>query len=227
LPLDRSLSRASWRRASAIRRRRHARRSRPFGSPELRANDGARTLEIDALDLHHEDGARLLARDGKTRKQGGIDGYRRAAVDPQRLADAGDQKQQRYPRIGNDVSQRVDPVVAAPVGQQKGLRIFDGHEAGGIAARADVETPGAGTCQRHEGGCLDEGAIVRAEMVDLLVERPRHGRPVERLERGDIRDFMGRIHSGFHSRRARAAIAAWARMWNRFSESTAAICSRE
>ena len=60
------------------------------------------------------------------------------AVHPKRLVDSRYQKQQTHLGIAQDVVQRIDAVVAAPVGDQQGAIVCDLDEAGKIAARGIV-----------------------------------------------------------------------------------------
>ena len=67
---------------------------------------------------------------------------RGAAVDPDRLADAGDQEQQRDARVADDVAQAVDAVVAAPVGDQQRLLVGTRTKPGGSPRGEQSSPPG-------------------------------------------------------------------------------------
>ncbi len=83
--------------------------------------------------------------------QRGVGGDPRAAVHAQRLAGTGDEEQQCHARVGHDVAQRVDPVVAAPVGQHQRAVVRRRHEARRVAARRHVRPVRADGRQQHEG----------------------------------------------------------------------------
>ena len=63
----------------------------------------------------------------------------RAAVDAERVADAGDEEEQPDARVGEEVRQRVGEPVARAVGDQQRALVEDADEAGRVAARRDVE----------------------------------------------------------------------------------------
>ena len=117
-----------------------------------------------------------------------------ATVDPQRLADAGNQKQQRQPRVADHVAQGVQPVVAAPVGQHQRVRIFDVDEARRVAPRRAVEPFRAHRRQRHEGRSLDEGPIVFRDVIDFLQQRPLQRRAVVLRQAVEIFDARAVVH---------------------------------
>jgi hypothetical protein len=62
----------------------------------------------------------------------GIGGIARAAVDPQRLVDAGDEEDQSDTGPYQQVADRIDPIVAEPVGDQQRLVVEHVDKAGGI-----------------------------------------------------------------------------------------------
>ena len=132
------------------------------GVPQLRAHDRLGALEVDALDRDDDHGARRLAVDDEALRQRRIGRDRGAADDPDGLAAAGNEEQQRDARIDEDVAQRVDAVVAAPVGNEQRLLVVHAHEARRIAARRAVEPVRAAGGEREERRRLDEGAVVRA-----------------------------------------------------------------
>ena len=103
--------------------------------PEFRAHDGAGALEIDRLDIDDDDRTRRLALFGETVEQCRVDAELGAAVDPQCGAGTGDQEQQADARVADDVAERVDAVVAAPVGDHQRAFVVNTHEPLEVAAR--------------------------------------------------------------------------------------------
>ncbi len=91
----------------------------------------------------------------------GIDRDRGAAVDAQRLADAGNEEQQRDARVAQDIAEAVDAVVAGPVGQRQRALVENAHEAGRVALGRTVEPFGAAGRDRDEGRGLDQLAVAR------------------------------------------------------------------
>ena len=80
------------------------------------------------------------------------------AVDPQRHADAGHEEQQADPRIDDQVAQRVEAVVATPIGHQQRSLVDDPDEARRVATRRAVEAVGTGGGDEHERRRLDVGS---------------------------------------------------------------------
>src|SRR5215470_13269702 len=107
--------------------------------PQLRAHDRLGALIEHALDRHDQHRARRLALDQEALRQRRIGRDHGAAGDPDGLAAARDQEQQGDARIGDDIAQRVDAVVAAPVGHKQRLLVLDAHEARRVAARRAIE----------------------------------------------------------------------------------------
>ncbi len=70
---------------------------------------------------------------------------RAVPLNAQRDLDAGDQEQQADRRIGEQVLQRVEPVVTWPIGDRQVARVEDLDEAWRIATRAHVDA----TCRVH------------------------------------------------------------------------------
>ena len=71
-------------------------------------------------------------------EQLGIGDDRRATVDAERVADAGNEEQQPDVRVREDVAQRVrEPVAGALRDEQRAL-VEDADEAGRVATRAHV-----------------------------------------------------------------------------------------
>jgi hypothetical protein len=83
------------------------------------------------------------------------------------------------------VRQRVEPVVAAPVGKQERPLVRHGHEPRLAAPRGRIE-PALGARGRHddEGRQLDEPAAVAVEVVELLSQRALLRRSVEGAQAG-------------------------------------------
>jgi hypothetical protein len=106
----------------------------------------------------------------------------------QRLAPARHQEQQRHARVVQDVAQRIQPVVAAPIGQDQRVVVRRIHEAWRIAARRHMRpVPPAGR-QQAEGAGGQEGARRRPDPVRFLVHHELGRLGVERgqrLEAGD------------------------------------------
>ena len=72
-----------------------------------------------------DDRAWRLACDCEARQQLRLDRQPRPAIDPQRIARPRHQKQQADARIGDDVAQRVDAVIAVPVRHHQRLLVVD------------------------------------------------------------------------------------------------------
>ena len=62
-----------------------------------------------------------------------------APVDAERVADAGDQEEQRDPRVDEQVRQRVRQPVPGPVGEQQRALVENAHEPCRVAARRHIE----------------------------------------------------------------------------------------
>ena len=89
-------------------------------------------------DLDPDGELRHLAVDGAVGEQRRRADDRRAAVDAQRVLEAGDEEQQADRRVGQQVAHGVDAVVARPVGDQKRRVVEDPDETPGVALRRDV-----------------------------------------------------------------------------------------
>ena len=99
---------------------------------------------------------------------------------------------QRAAPLG-DVAEAVDPVVAAPVGQDQGPGIGDPDKAGPVAARAAVQALGPDRRQGHEGRGLDQGPVVVGDVVGHLDGR---GRGRDRIVASGRRLCRGRCDRG-------------------------------
>src|SRR5829696_5381161 len=165
----------------------------PAGIPQMRAHQRLGALGVDAFGGDDDHAARRLALHGEGGAELGIDADGSAPIDAQRAADARDQEQERNARITDDVAQRVDAVVAAPVGQHHGVLVDHPHEARRIAARRAVQALRTGRRQHHERRDFYETAIVLGDIGDLLDHRRAGRLAIERFEFGFGRDEM--LHS--------------------------------
>ena len=112
------------------------------GLPEVRAHErlGAVQERLDEIDADH--GLRRLAlSDDVRREQLGIGRDAGAAVDAQRLGHARNQEEQADLARLRDVAERVEPVVAARVGNGEARVVEHRDEAGVAAPRRDVAAP--------------------------------------------------------------------------------------
>src|SRR5215468_1719873 len=111
------------------------------------------------------------------------------AVDADRLAAARDQEQQRDTRIGDEVAQTVDAVVAPAIRNQKRFLVPDANKTRRVATRGAIQSPGAAGCHGAKWRRFDEGAVVGVDVIDLFEHR-RPGRltinRLEDLDRGDV-----------------------------------------
>ena len=80
----------------------------------------------------------VLPSTARASEQRGVGGERGAAVDPQRVADAGDQEEQPHVGVREDVAERVGELVAGPLGHEERSLVDDVDEPCRIAARAHV-----------------------------------------------------------------------------------------
>jgi len=115
------------------------------------------------------------------------------AVDPERLVEPRHDEQQPDPGCGDDVRQRVEPVVARHVRDGQVVVVEDGDPSRRAAARRYVEVAlrvaRRHHHERHEG---DERAIVLFEPVELLGQRATGGWPVVPPQLVEGRDPLGR-----------------------------------
>jgi hypothetical protein len=94
--------------------------------------------------------------------------------------------------VGDDVAQRVGQAVAGPLGQEQRAIVEDAHEAGRIAARADVAAPGAiAGGQEHERRALDERPGLGDQPIGELGAHQRRRLAQERAQRGLVVDGGG------------------------------------
>src|SRR4051794_5004533 len=153
----------------AERRPRRARHL-PGGVPQPGAHDRLGALEVRPADGEHEHRPRRPAELGEIDVERlGRQEFRRPE-DLQRLLDAGHEEQQRHLRVGGDLAQAVDPVVALSVGEHEAVLVEHLDEAGVAAARGDLGPAVAVRRRQHgERGELDELPAVPVDVVDLLV----------------------------------------------------------
>ena len=95
----------------------------------------------------------------------------RLAVDAQRVLKARHDEEQADVGVGQDVDQRVEPVVARPVGDGERAVVQHPHEADRVTARAHVGAAIAVLrADAQEGRTRDELAGVRAEVGQALLD---------------------------------------------------------
>jgi hypothetical protein len=100
-------------------------------------------------------------------------GDRGTAVHADRLAASRNEEQQRHARVVDDVAQRVDAVVAAPVRYEQRLLVGDPHEARRVAARRAVEPVGTADASAKNGAASMKaryGRVMRS--VSLTSDGP-------------------------------------------------------
>src|SRR5205085_6794267 len=78
----------------------------------------------------------------------------------------------------------VDAIVAAAIRDQQRGVVLDMDEAGRIAARRAVETLRPARRERKEWRGLDQGAVMRADPIELLEQGGLRWRVVKPLELG-------------------------------------------
>ena len=100
-----------------------------------------------------------------------------AADDAHRLADAGDEEQQRDARIAHQVAQAVDAIVAAAVGDEQRVLVDHAHEARRIAARRAVEAFRPAGRQHQNGAASISLRYCGGDVVGFL----EHRRTVRRV----------------------------------------------
>lgn len=156
--------------------------------PETRAHDRFRAVKVHLLDADDDDRTRLLAANFEAGEQLRIDRYPRAPIDAQRFADARDQEEQRDARIGDDVLEIINSIVAGPIGDSQRSLVEDRHESSRIALRRTVRSAFAHRSQHDERRRSNECLVVLVQMVDFFPQRALMRLAVDRfelLERGD------------------------------------------
>ena len=130
--------------------------------------------------MDDDGGDRRLALHFHLREQSRVCGNLRLAVDPQRLAHAGDQEDHADIRVLDDVDQAVDAPVSGPVGNGDGAVVDDMDEARRIALRRHVSRAvAARRGQDQEGRERDEVAAVLVQLRDRLLRRASGGGAVD------------------------------------------------
>lgn len=98
----------------------------------------------------HDDGRAVSAHEHLVEVRG-VGAEPRPPVDPQRVAAAGDERQQADVWVGEDVVEAVGSAVTGPVGDRDRAIVEDAHEPGRVALRRDVEVAhGVGSRQHAE-----------------------------------------------------------------------------
>src|SRR5262249_50157651 len=154
--------------------------------PQLRAHDRFRALIENAIDGNDKHGAWRLAIDDEALRQRRIGRDCGTAVDANGLAAAWDEEQECNPRVVQNVSQGVDAVIAASVGNEQRFFVMNTNEARRIAARGAIEAFRTCAGQRKEWRRLDERAVMRGDAVRLLGDRRPIGLTIDALERVDV-----------------------------------------
>lgn len=105
------------------------------------------------------------------------------------LAEARHEEDETHPRVGDDVAQGVEAVVATAVGDDERALVPHDHEAGSVPARRLVEASVTDGGHDDEGRRLDDPGLARRDGRGLLGEavgRRRRGVDLEQaLEGGD------------------------------------------
>ena len=147
------LASASWSRRISPSVGIDARSGQLSGFHSSRAHERLGAMHVGGLDASTTTtlSGGLPSTASRSRKRG-IDRDPRLAVDAQRLVHAGDEEEQADRRVDDDVLQRVEPVVAGPVGDGDRAVVEDGGEAGLVALRRHVGIAVAvGRADQHEG----------------------------------------------------------------------------
>jgi hypothetical protein len=134
---------------------------------------------------------RRLAIHGKTLQQSGFGGDGGGAVHPERLANAGNEKEQGDSRVGDDVAQAVNAIIAASLGNEQRLVVLHRDEARRVAARRCIQALGPGGCQHGEGRSFDQRPVLRVHEAHFLTDRAFADLAVQRFELGDRTDGVG------------------------------------
>src|SRR6266550_3418016 len=93
------------------------------------------------------------------------------------------------PGTGEKITDRVDPVVAEPVGDQEGLVVDDLDEAGRIALWRGVAAPRrVARGNDEERRQRDKGARMLFEPRQLLLDRALHRLAIDFADLGDVFD---------------------------------------
>ena len=153
--------------------------------PRLGVPDPTAPERLRAVDVHGADtdpdrdlrAAQLVVPEGQDlgvgREAGG-------PLDPQRLVPPGDHEEQACVRVGHDVGQRVQQVVAAEIRDRQPVLVEGPHEAGRAAAGRDVAVAvGVRGREQAERRAGDESAGLFVDASDLLGLHDRRRVPIE------------------------------------------------
>ena len=157
----------------------HARRGRQLlggkpviGRPQLGPPQRLGAVHVRLVDRHDDRDPRRLPVDGNAPAQVGIRDELGGAVDAQCLVEAGDEEQQRNVRIGHEVLERVEAVVARQVGPRQSVFVENLHEPRrSTLGRSVAHAVGIGGRQHEERRLGDEVRAVDIEVVDHLLDR--------------------------------------------------------
>ena len=133
--------------------------------PELGADEGLTAVEEGLVDGDDEGGGGVVVVRRPAVADFGVGGDVGGAVGAEGFLGAGDEEEQADGGVCEDVGERVEPVVASPVGDGEGVVVEDVDEARSIAAGGDVGAIGALGGEGAEGAFFDEGAAVFVELV--------------------------------------------------------------
>ena len=122
-------------------------------------------------------------------------------MQPQRLIRAGDQEQQRYPVVFQNIAQSIKPVIAFAIRQHDVVVIQRLDKAGRIAAWGDVVPPRTLRAQQHKGAGGNEGARWRIQPIGGFIRGRFQHLIIQGLESRDGGDAM--LFHGVHSRKNR------------------------
>src|SRR4029077_5764704 len=117
--------------------------------------------------------------------------------------------------LAREVAQRIDAVVAPPIGDQNGVGIAYADKAGWIAAGRTIQAFGPDRGHYDKRGFVDKGPVVIGNIVDFLDNRGWNRlaiEPIELFERGNaMHGEPSSCYSGTRResmrKRARAAAA--------------------
>src|SRR5712691_994782 len=160
--------------------------------PQIGADQRLAAVEIDLVGGDQDAAARHLAVDRAGFEQCRVRGDASAPVHPQRLAQPGHEKDQPDARGGQEIADRVDPVIAEPVGDQQRLVVEHLDKARRVALGRGVDAArrvGRGDHQKRRQ--RDERARVLFQPRQLLFDRALGRLAVDRT---DLRDVLDDLH---------------------------------
>lgn len=159
-------------------------------------------MEVDFGDCEDENGFGVHAFLFKAGAQRLVCGDLGGAIDADHVLFAGDEEHERDVRVAHDVAQRVEAVVAAPVGHQQGFGVCDADHGAVVAAWCGVCALWSDGGQDAEARGVDPCAVVGRDDGRDFGQGGGGGVAVERFEVGDAVD-------GFHERRFAQAARGW------------------